>query len=148
MKICKYTLLVIVAFIIQTAPLLANETTVKQYKIDDAVVENLFQSSDDITFALDEASFMLPAQEKVKGSDKQMVAGIIALGSYVLGIGWLIPIHRLVLGTGNETAKIIVLYCVTFSGCGLLLLADGIMLLIDSEGSQYIENPKFIMWND
>ena len=144
MKNYIYILPLFFAFMLQSTSMFASSA---KYKIDDVAVENLFQSSDDLTFAIDEASFMLPSKEKVKGSDKQMIAGIIALSSYVLGIGWLLPVHRLVLGTGNETAKIIVLYCVTISGCGLLLLADGIMLLIDSDGSQYIENPKFIMWN-
>ena len=144
MKNYIYILPLFLAFMLQSTSMFASNA---KYKIDDVAVENLFQSSDDLTFAIDEANFMLPSQEKVKGSDKQMIAGIIALSSYVLGIGWLLPVHRLVLGTGNETAKIIALYCVTISGCGLLLLADGIMLLIDSDGSQYIENPKFIMWN-
>jgi len=108
MKNYIYILPLFLAFMLQSTSMFASNA---KYKIDDVAVENLFQSSDDLTFAIDEASFMLPSQEKVKGSDKQMIAGIIALSSYVLGIGWLLPVHRLVLGTGNETAKIIALYC-------------------------------------
>jgi hypothetical protein len=117
-----------------------------EYKLNDSKIEGLFEQSDDITFVGDMASILLPAQQKVKGEDIQLVAGIVALASWLLAVGILVPIHRLILGTGNQAGKIIALYCVTLGGCGFITLIDGIMLVMDGSGSRYIDNPKFIMW--
>jgi hypothetical protein len=119
---------------------------ISSYKIDDQAVDVLFDTSNDITYVANPLALFMPTQEQVKDEDKQLVAGIIAIAELVLGVGILIPIHRLYLGTGDETFKVVALYCVTLAGCGFITLIDGIMLLSDSQGSKYIESPKFIMW--
>jgi hypothetical protein len=147
MKIFKRALVLIFLFVVNTHSTFAIESNdVQHYKIDDSVIEEMFQTSNDITFTADIAGLMLPSKENIQDTDKQMIAGIVALASWITGIGILIPIHRLILGTGNQAGKIIALYCVTLSGCGFILLIDGIMLLIHSDESQYVENSKFIMW--
>ena len=88
-------------------------------------------------------------KEVLEGTeDKQMVAGIIAVAQLITGIGWFIPIHRLYLGVDDAMEKILIGYICTGSGCGIILLVDAISLLMDSEGTKYIGNPKFLMWND
>ncbi len=125
----------------------ADNSLNKSYKIDDQLVDQLFSSAEDVSIEQAFTNFVSPLDGKIDNNDNtQLTAGIVALASYFLGVGWLIPIHRLILGTGNQAGKIIVLYCVTFSGCGFLLLIDGIMLLIDEGKSTYIDNSKFIMW--
>lgn len=148
MKFFKSSLVILVAILLNCYSLFASESQNQgHYKLNDVQIEGLFETSDDITFVGDIASLVLPSQQKLKSEDPQLVAGIVALASWITGIGILVPIHRLILGTGNQAGKIIALYCVTLSGCGFILLIDGIMLLMDSQGSKYIDNPKFIMWN-
>lgn len=140
-------ILLLSIFCFQTKSTIASENNqTLSYKVDDKAVDDLFESSNDITFTAELGALVLPSLQQTQDDDKQTLAGIVALGSWLLGVGVLIPIHRLILGTGNQAGKIIALYCVTLSGCGFILLIDGIMLLIDSGGNKYIENSKFIMW--
>ncbi len=81
------------------------------------------------------------------GMSKHTTAANVAYVELVLAIGILIPRHLLVLGCGGAELKVVALYCVTLGGCGLLPLVDGIFLIMDSEGDQYIDNPKFLMWS-
>ncbi len=149
MKTIKFFSILILLVALSSTNSIASKLRVYQnYKVDEMALEEMFESSEDITFAGGAANFNLPSTLQKTDTDKQMIAGIIAIAEIITGIGILIPIHRLVLGTGNETAKIIALYCVTLGGCGLLTLIDAIMLLIDSGGNKYIENSKFIMWID
>lgn len=131
-----------------THAIAGNTPVYQSYKVDESALEDLFESSQDVTFMGAAANFNFPATTQKADNDKQLIAGIIAIAELVVGVGILIPIHRIILGTGNETAKVIALYCVTLGGCGIITLIDGIMLLIDSRGSRYIDNPKFIMWMD
>ena len=140
-------ILVLSMFCFQSQSVSASESNqTLSYKLDDKAVDDLFESSNDITFTSTLGNLVLPSLQQAQNEDKQMIAGIVALGSWLLGVGVLIPIHRLILGTGNQAGKIIALYCVTLSGCGFILLIDGIMLLMDSDGNKYVENSKFIMW--
>ncbi|MBI4930895.1 MAG: hypothetical protein HY841_09050 [Bacteroidetes bacterium] len=121
------------------------------YKIDDAAIDKLFATSEDVSASvkadLYEINFSkLPSDNISRGDDTQTIAGIVALASWVMGIGWLVPIHRFILGTGGNDFKIFSLYCITISGCGFVLLIDGINLLLDDSGSKYVNNSKFIMW--
>jgi hypothetical protein len=79
--------------------------------------------------------------------NKQMIAGAIAIASVVLGVGIIFPFHRFIIGTGGKPFKIFALYCVTLGGCGVITLVDGVLLLMDSKGTKYLDNSKFIMWN-
>ncbi len=122
------------------------------YKLDDSAIESLFNEASDISTSpfIDYANLALYGKKEVLDGkeDKQMVAGIIAVAQLVTGIGWFIPIHRLYLGVGEGMGKILLGYICTGSGCGIILLVDAITLLMDSEGTKYIGNPKFLMWND
>ncbi len=126
--------------------------TVSAYKIDDSAIEQLFSSATDESAAFAMNAFSANRLEfpssciKQKSDDTETVAGIVALASWVAGIGWLIPIHRFILGTGGNDFKIFCTYFVTISGCGFILLIDGIHLLLDDSGTKYIGNTKFIMW--
>jgi hypothetical protein len=142
----SFTLMLVCIIFTTKAALSAEISGLNNYKLDDSAVEQMFETSDDVTFSQAVLGFSSTSDQKVKGENTQMIAGIVALASFITGVGVLVPIHRLILGTDNQAAKIIALYCVTISGCGFLLLVDGILLLMDSSGDKYIENSKFLMW--
>jgi TM2 domain-containing membrane protein YozV len=148
-----------VLFFLFTAAMLSSaipfHASAGNYKVDDAAVDRLFDFATDVSADLfnlqaSEISGLLLnpglAKYPVMDEDKEMVAGLVALGSWLFGVGWLVPIHRFILGTGGQPVKIFLLYCITLSGCGIILLIDGIVLLLDDSGTKYIDNPKFIMW--
>ena len=143
---------IVIILVVMFALLCNNNCTANSYKLDDSAVESLFNKASDISSSpfMDYTSIALFGKKEVlEGTeDKQMVAGIIAIAQIVTGIGWFIPIHRLYLGVGDGIGKILLGYICTGSGCGIILLADAISLLMDSEGTKYIGNPKFLMWND
>lgn len=126
----------------------ASQDVPSAYQLNDNDVEALFTHAEDITSDYKDADLNgFNATFKTKdNSEKQLIAGLIALGSWVTGIGFIVPIHRFVLGTDNHDFKIFALYCITLSGCGVILLVDGVLLLVNSDNDQYIENGKFIMW--
>ncbi len=143
---------IVIILVVMFALLCNNNCTANSYKLDDSAVESLFNKASDISSSpfMDYTSIALFGKKEVlEGTeDKQMVAGIIAIAQIVTGIGWFIPIHRLYLGVGDGIGKILLGYICTGSGCGIILLVDAISLLMDSEGTKYIGNPKFLMWND
>jgi TM2 domain-containing membrane protein YozV len=106
----------------------ADVTSVSEYVLNEATVEQLFDASEDVTFQISgglTADYFKP--EQVSGDDnKQLIAGIVALASWVTGIGAIIPIHRFILGTDGKGFKIFCMYFCTLSGCGFILLVDGI----------------------
>jgi TM2 domain-containing membrane protein YozV len=126
----------------------ADVTSVSEYVLNEATVEQLFDASEDVTFQISgglTADYFKP--EQVSGDDnKQLIAGIVALASWITGIGAIIPIHRFILGTDGKGFKIFCMYFCTLSGCGFILLVDGILLVMNGEGDKYINNSKFIMW--
>ena len=121
-----------------------------KYKLDEKAIELAFDQSENITQQLGVIDFYSTMSNTASISDdsmdKQKVAAIVAFAEWVLGIGILIPIHRIILGCDGQELKVIALYCVTLGGCGLLPLIDGVMLLVDDTKSRYIENPKYLMW--
>lgn len=143
---------IVIILVVMFALLCNNNCTANSYKLDDSAVESLFNKASDISSSpfMDYTSIALFGKKDVLDGkeDKQMVAGIIAIAQIVTGIGWFIPIHRLYLGVGDGIGKILLGYICTGSGCGIILLVDAISLLMDSEGTKYIGNPKFLMWND
>jgi hypothetical protein len=126
------------------------------YKLDDDQVETLFRNAEDITPQLVNGenynSLTGSASSSVKQKpfdyedNIQLISGIVALGSWVVGIGWLVPIHRLMLGTEGNTCGIVSLYCFTLGGCGMIVLIDGILLIANPDREKYIDNRRFIMW--
>ena len=123
------------------------------YKLNEATLESEFASSIDISSDSEIKAFATAPPNNVEsnlseeGLSKHTIAAIVAYVELVLGVGILIPIHRLVLGCGGAELKVVALYCITLGGCGLLPLVDGIFLIMDYEGDQYVDNPKFLMWS-
>lgn len=117
------------------------------YFAPEAEVDALFEQSHDVTFVLQETSLESFTKKELAGGDnKQLIAGIVALASWVTGIGVIIPFHRFILGVDGKGFKIFCMYFCTLSGCGFILLVDGILLVIDGDGNKYMNNRKFIMW--
>jgi hypothetical protein len=141
------------------------------YKVDMTAVDRSFVNAEDITahvglmFNADQtistAAFEMMLADEADGGKSQTTAAIIALATVIApslitavtgGFGapvfilTMIPWHRIYLGTGGKTGKVIALYCVTLDWCGWLTLVDGVMLLIDDTDSKYIDNPKYVMW--
>jgi hypothetical protein len=142
----KILILLLISYSASYAKLVSKTNAVEtksEYKIDNNEVDALFNCAEDISLTENSFNYSIT---KTNEEDKQLIAGIVAIGSLILGPGFLIPIHRIVLGTGGETAKIIALYCITLSGCGFITLVDGILLLSNASGTEYVENPSFIMW--
>jgi len=87
--------------------LFAKADNYANYKISDKQISELFNSSADVTNNLMmELGMMNNLDLKNKTAlpvdeDKQMIAGIIALGSLPIIIGFFVPIHRFYLGTGG-----------------------------------------------
>jgi hypothetical protein len=122
-----------------------------KYKLDEASISKAFETSVDITQQIGiinrNLGFDSPSSTKMDDpSNKQTIAAIIAFAEWFLGIGVLIPIHRLFLGCDGKEIKVVALYCITLGGCGLLPIIDGIALLVDDSKSRYIDNPKYLMW--
>lgn len=122
-----------------------------KYKIDDDFIDMLFESSHDVTdeVLVDIMEFNgLDKSSLAGGDDTQLVSGIVALASWALGVGWFIPIHRLILGAGNATGKILLLYCITgWCSFGVLTAIDGILLLID-DTDKYVDSEKFLLFTE
>ncbi len=162
---------VIVLFLI-----IALTGTAKQsaYHLNQTKIDYVFDQSIDLGSSLMDLSTNTSADE-TEGMNNT-TAAIIAFGTVVVpyfiyggwwiftaitgGIGIIflpiaivfagaasLPWHRYFLGTNNETAKIMALYCVTFNWFGWLPIADGVFLLLDEEDS-YKNNPNYIMWID
>ncbi len=70
------------------------------------------------------------------------LASSMAFGEYIL-LFWWFPLHRIYLGTTNQTLAAYILTC---GGCGFITLIDAIVLLIDEEPQRFVDNPQFIMW--
>ena len=148
-KTLLYLLSIVAFFIIKSNT--ANATT---YKLNDTKIDQLFSSSTELilnesneTNIGDSFGFLLGENLKPAEDNKQKVAGAIAIASVVLAVGFIFPIHRFVIGTGGESFKIFALYCITFGGCGVITLVDGIILVLDETGTKYLNNNKFIMWD-
>jgi len=132
----------------------SNTAYATAYKLNDTKIDQLFSSSTELilnesneTNIGDSFGFLLGENLKPAEDNKQMIAGAIAIASVVLGVGIIFPFHRFIIGTGGKPFKIFALYCITLGGCGVITLVDGVLLLMDSKGTKYLDNSKFIMWN-
>lgn len=78
--------------------------------------------------------------------NKHMVAAMIIVAQYALGIGFLFPFHRLYLGVDGKYLKVLGLYCITLNGLGCLSFVDLVFLIINNDTDEYVDNGKFLMW--
>lgn len=126
------------------------------YRLNESNIEAQFADAQDVTFeAMNVALTLKDNYDYVRGegNDTELVGGIVALAGLLVfaPVVTIFPLHRFIIGTGGQAAKIWALYCVTLGGCGVITLVDGILLLIDhfeEGGSAYLDNSKFIMWMD
>ncbi|GEM_PF-1826870 len=122
-----------------------------KYILDEERLEQAFELSEDVTgqftspFEIN--PFIANAKVDSDGLDKQTIAAIVVYAQFAVGIGFLIPIHRIILGCDDKLVKVIALYCVTFGGCGVISALDGLFLILDDTHEKYLENPNFIMWS-
>jgi len=127
----------------------------KSYKLDEGMIEEAFEQSVDVSSDLSivRANALNTSSTAPYGiaieEDQKWTFALIAIGvQYFTGVGWFIPIHRLILGCDGQEIKIVALYCVTLSGCGFLTWIDAIFLLVDESRTKYNNNSKFLMFLD
>lgn len=117
-----------------------------KYRYDKAGLDALFSTAVENHFVSQAAALpnlMHPGAVASTASSKQLTAGLIAAVEFVTGVGWLIPFHRIYLGT---SFLVIAAYCCTGSGFGILLVCDGIFCLLNPDGDQYVDNDRIFMW--
>lgn len=143
------TFLLIIGFSINIA--YADE---KDYYLDDQKVDVLFDNAEEQDMDVS-ASELLALSNANAGSVNPIVAAVLS-GCF----GW-IGIHRMYLGSSQGT---IIAYValgaagilgisqqipLLATGIAVLVLVDTVLLIVgavDDDISQYIDNPKFIMW--
>ena len=121
------------------------------YKIDETSIDAQFEQGQDITSEVSQlfvANELSKTTNKPKMDSKQQTAAIVSIVQVVTGIGALVPIHRFILGTNDNNAKIFFAYFCTGSGCGVGLLLDAIFLIIHMDESNYEDNGNIIMWKE
>lgn len=120
-----------------------------KFKIDEALLELAFDQSEDMSLELLaplNTNPFLSSASWDRPENIQMIAAIVAIAEWITGVGILIPIHRIVLGCGEKTVKVVALYCVTLGGCGLLPPLDALFLLLDKTDQKFVGSEKFLMW--
>lgn len=160
-EILTYSMIALVSFA-------ANDGT---YRLNEEKIDRAFEHSKYVELSLilrDQKAF--EAAVAASEDEKQMIAGIVALASFIgrvaafpiayfpligtpvalgLCISSIVPWHRLViLGTGGEGAlKITALHCVTLGWCiNAHHIVDGVFLLIEEDKSRFVDNSKYVMW--
>ncbi len=76
-------------------------------------------------------------------------ATIMAFAAPIVGLPWL-PVHRFILG--GYSLQNTIIYAVTCGGCGILPIADGIILLYNNlfgkkSMDRYCNCHKFFLWD-
>lgn len=138
-----------------SSQLLFGASSSPQYNIDEQMIDMLLENGTDVSHTIQQKHDMALSYRlfrgitDVKEDDKQLIAGVVALGGIVFTggiIGALIPVHRFILGTAGNEMPIFFGYFCTYGMCGILPIVDGIALLIDAGGNKYMNNPRWIMW--
>jgi hypothetical protein len=126
------------------------------YHLNEQNIESAFDQSLNLTTSLgvmDMSTIIteFSLSEAAEEGSKQQTAAIVGVISLITGIGILIPIHRFILGTGDNGAIIFLVYC----GAGILgglswwlTLVDVIFMFTDDTKSAYIDSGKILMWSD
>lgn len=135
----------------------AETTSTGDYYVNDAQVENLFNTSKEVNFSDENSttaatnavstmslnanlSSKFAARSYKSSDDKSFIAAFL-LDFFLGGLG----IHRLYLGTNTFTW---VGYILTCGGIfGIVPFVDLIVLIVHNDDiSEYVDNPKFFMW--
>lgn len=121
---------------------IAGTTSVKaeNYLVNDEAVEASFTAAVAAPMSVDFINAIIPnvpaEQSKVAGANG-LVAFVLCTFLGTLGV------HRFYMGTATLTG---VGYILTGGGCGVVVLIDWVVLLINSDISKYENNTKFFMW--
>ena len=124
-----------------------NQVSASSYSVDEQAIDQLFDNAVETSMVLANSAEtgFLPASfsPAVMGSanEKDAVVAIV-LDFFLGGLG----VHRFYLGTETLTG---IGYILTCGGIfGIVPLIDFVVLIIDNKDiSEYIDNPKFFMWN-
>lgn len=122
--------------------LVTNFASANTYKVDDAAVDQMFSSADDVTFSASEEAYALmnPAQTAVKG-DKTVI-GFLVRAWFCGGFA----LHRYYMGTGGK-ALFWYYFCIPVVG-GVAGFVDFWWVVFKGEEAmnKYADNPKFLVW--
>jgi len=139
----KKLILVIVLFV---SVLSVKQANASSYSVNENAIDQLFQNAIETSMISINATELSTASSSVSSAvmaskDKDAVTAIV-LDFFLGGLG----IHRFYLGTETLTGLGYILTCGGIFG--IVPLVDFIVLIIDRDDiGQYIDNPKFFMWN-
>lgn len=139
----KKLILVIVLFV---SVLSVKQANASSYSVNENAIDQLFQNAIETSMISINANELSTASSSVSSAvmasnDKNAVTAIV-LDFFLGGFG----IHRFYLGTETLTGLGYILTCGGIFG--IVPLVDFIVLIIDRDDiGQYIDNPKFFMWN-
>jgi len=139
----KKLILVIVLFV---SVLSVKQANASSYSVNENAIDQLFQNAIETSMisinANELSSIASNGIATVSASkDKDAITAIV-LDFFLGGLG----IHRFYLGTETLTGLGYILTCGGIFG--IVPLVDFIVLIIDRDDiGQYIDNPKFFMWN-
>lgn len=139
----KKLILVIVLFV---SVLSVKQANASSYSVNENAIDQLFQNAIETSMISINATELSTASSSISSAvmaskDKDAVTAIV-LDFFLGGLG----IHRFYLGTETLTGLGYILTCGGIFG--IVPLVDFIVLIIDRDDiGQYIDNPKFFMWN-
>ena len=120
----------------------ANLVSAGNYKVEDATIDQLFSSADDVTFAANDLSLMSPSTATLAAGG-QTVSGYL-LRSFFCGF---IALHRSYMGTSGKTLWYYY-FCIPVVG-GVVGCVDFWWVVFKGSEAmnKYTDNPKFIVWS-
>lgn len=136
----RLILLAGILFLISVQSIAANT-----YRIDDQEIEEMFNqySENSTDFNLSIGMNSNYVAEEVTTEKAPWIAFSLSLVFYCTGISGL---HRIYMGT---SPGVFIAYIITGGGCGIVQLADTIILGIaamEDDISPFVDNRKFFMW--
>lgn len=136
----------ILAIVLFVSVLSVKQANASSYSVNENAIDQLFQNAIETSMISINATELSTASSSVSSAvmaskDKDAVTAIV-LDFFLGGLG----IHRFYLGTETLTGLGYILTCGGIFG--IVPLVDFIVLIIDRDDiGQYIDNPKFFMWN-
>ena len=122
--------------------LVTNFASASTYKVDDAAVDQMFLSADDVTFSASEEAYALmnPAQAAVKGD--KTVSGFL-VRAFFCGI---FAVHRSYMGTGGKTL-FWYYFCIPVVG-EVAAIVDFFWVVFKGEDAlnKFADNSKYLVW--
>lgn len=136
----------ILAIVLFVSVLSVKQANASSYSVNENAIDQLFQNAIETSMISINATELSTASSSISSAvmaskDKDAVTAIV-LDFFLGGLG----IHRFYLGTETLTGLGYILTCGGIFG--IVPLVDFIVLIIDRDDiGQYIDNPKFFMWN-